>query len=103
MNLGISTETFFFKQLNPNFPDFIKKFKKQKKQNFSLSLFFGRVKDHKLQKKIKTIDYWWQKTHQLTMVIVTETGRLLADCNMPNKMKRVLFACDVSATGSKIG
>lgn len=43
------------------------------------------------------------KAHQLTTVIVNEPGRLSADRNRFKRMSRVLFASDLSPTGSRTG
>lgn len=39
----------------------------------------------------------------MTTAIVTGPGRLLADCNKSNRVASILFASDISATGSKNG
>lgn len=44
-----------------------------------------------------------KRTHQLTTVIITEPGRLQADCNKSIKVPSILFASDVSETGSRKG
>lgn len=43
------------------------------------------------------------KTHQLTTAIVNEPGKLPADRKKSKRMPRVLFASDISATGSRTG
>jgi len=42
-------------------------------------------------------------SHQLTMAIVSEPGRLLEECNISSKRVDNLFASDVSSAGSSTG
>lgn len=70
-----------------------------------VSIAIRKWRLHKMLNVMQTgvIDCYHRKTHQFTTVIVKQPGRFPADCNKFNRMPIVLFASDMSTTGSRTG